>query len=584
MREEIKALLKVMKEKSIDLWLVPSEDAHGSEYVGEHDLVMPYLSGFMGNSGNLLISDEYELLWTDGRYFVQAEGELAGSGIELMRMGVDGVLELNEYLELHLGEGQVLGFDGRLVSTVAGKQLAEIAEKNHASLKTDIDIIDEVWKTRPAIACEKIWDYDDKYAGESPREKISKIRDAYHKEECTAYIMSDIDDIAWLTNLRGSDIQYNTGFLSYAYIDDTSATVYLNEDSLTEDARQKLQANDINTKPYTAWFEDLTHISGQKILFDEAVMNYSSYLALESRNEMIVGQYIAAQIKCKKNKVQQQGMIEAHIRDGVYMCKFLCWLEQELRAGHEVTEISAMDHLDALRLSDEKCVSLSFGSISAAGPNAAMCHYEPSRQRDVPLDIDNFYLIDSGGHYLDGTTDVTRTVSIGNVTDEMKRHYTLVAIGMLRLQYAVFRKKRTRGTNLDTLARSHMWQYGLDFEHGTGHGVGCCSAVHEAPVSIRTDCKSATTMNIVFEEGMVSSDEPGLYFADIYGIRLENLIMCVEDEHPDFLRFKTLTLVPLKVGLLDTSIMNGDDIRNFNRYQKEVYDTISPHLDEKERQ
>ena len=581
MRQELAALRGAMKEEGITAWISPCSDAHGSEYIGEHDQCVRFLSGFTGDSCTLLVMEEEAYLWTDGRYFEQAEKELQGSGITLMKMGEKGVPSLSLFLRQNLGREDVPAFFAPLFGAGQGRELTELFESVCGAYRTDLDLPGRVWKDRPARSCSRLWVHPEKYAGESADRKISRLREAVRKAGCTCFFTGALDEVAWILNLRGSDIACNPVFLSWLLLKEDSCVLFLQREALTEGAAEALKGVEI--RDYDEVLPVLRALEGEKVLMDLTAVSFSCWNAVREKNRVKDGLSPAARMKCVKNETEIRCMKKSHLRDGVYLTKYLFRVKKAAAAGRNVTETEAAEVLDRMRAGDPEYVSLSFPTISAYGANAAMAHYMPRPETAAVLRRKGLYLVDSGAQYMDGTTDVTRTIALGPVTRREKRDYTLTVIGMLRLMHAVF-PAGTRGMNLDTFARQAMWEEGVDFNHGTGHGVGFLNNVHEMPVSVRMRPSADPKRDIPFEPGMVTSDEPGVYVPGKYGIRTENLLLCTA--HPKFegfCAFVPLTLVPLDPEPLDRTVMSEQDIRWYNEYQSLVRRKIGPKLTEEER-
>jgi len=587
MRAELTAFRSVMKQHQITVWCAPCSDAHGSEYIGARDQVVSYLSGFTGDSCILLILENDAFLWTDGRYFVQAEQELRNSGVRLMKLGEPEVPSVGEFLKKRLTEHDTLGYYAPLLRAPLGAELRQIAKEKKASLRTEQDLVEQVWKARPKRSCQPIWQHELQYAGVSAAEKLKRIREEMRRQHCSVFLTEALDETAWLTNLRGSDIACNPLFLSYLIVKQTSCGLYVQKEALSEEGFRYLKCQHISAKPYTQFFEAANKLENQRILVDRATLSDAVNTMISEKNDIVDCVSPLSLWKAVKNPTEAEGMRRCHIRDGVYVTKFLYWLHQRIReeAAEDMTERAASDYLDSLRASDERYVSLSFPTISAYGENGALPHYQAKAgaENETYLRSRGLYLVDSGAQYLDGTTDITRTVSLGETTAEERQDYTLAVIGMLRLMHAVF-PFGARGTNLDTYARQEMWKLGRDFKHGTGHGVGALNTVHEPPVSVRFRPSLDARRDRPFVPGMVTSDEPGIYVAGSHGVRMENLILCVPHEvYGGFYRFETLTMAPLDPRPLDLGLMSDEDIKYFNDYQKAVRKTIGPLLNQKER-
>ena len=582
MKQTIVDLRKVMQREGIDAWISPSSDAHQSEYPTEYDKCRRFLSGFTGSAGTLLVMKEEAYLWTDGRYFLQAGNELEGSGITLMKMGEPGVPNLDELLEEKMKKDEVLGFNGSLLSFSEGKVIANKVVKNGVKLAIGKEITDEVWTDRPERPHTKVFILEEKYAGKSAAKKISEVRERMKGRDLL--IVSSLSDIAWLTNLRAFDIKCNPLFLSYFILESDKATLFIQEEALSDEVRTYLVGNGIDIKPYDSFDESVAGIKNKQIMFDEADVSYKTFISISKRenaNKLYSVLSPVTYLKNIKNDVEVSNMKKSHIRDGVYMAKYMYWIKQQMKNGAKLTEKTASDYLDNLRRGDDLFLDLSFPTISGYAENGAIVHYEAEYETAKELEAKGLYLFDSGATYKDGTTDVTRTISLGENTYEEKLHYTLVTIGMLRLLNTTF-KRGAIGVCLDIKAREALWEHGLDYNHGTGHGVGFVNTVHEAPTSIRNKINKDVFRNLEFEPGMIMSDEPGVYISGKHGIRME-ILMNVIEKQEGFLGFESLTMAPIDSEPLLVDVMTKKDIEFYNKYQKQVYDSISYGLSEEEK-
>lgn len=581
-RERIARLRELMRERHIDAYLVPTSDYHDSEYVGEHFACRKYITGFTGSAGTALITKEWAGLWTDGRYFVQAAAELEDSGVALMKSGVPGVPSVEEFIEQDLPNYGTLGFDGRVISTRMGEELQQRLQSKHISYAYTEDLIGEIWDGRPRLPERPVWVLREQYAGQSAVEKIENLRREMEKAHATVHILTTLDDIMWLLNIRGNDIPCNPVVLSYLVMAQNQIFLYINPRVVTEEVEAYLRGLGVTVRPYQEIYTYVQGMHQEVVLMEKAKVNYAISRYLDETNRIIDRVNPTVIRKACKNPTEAANMRQAHIRDGVVMTKFIYWMKQNI-GKIPMTECSVAAHLDQLRR-EHGALDMSFTTISAYGANAAMCHYHAVPASCAVLEPKGLYLVDSGGQYLEGTTDVTRTFALGEVTAEEKTHYTLVLMGMLRLGNVKF-LKGCSGLSLDYVAREVLWQRGLDFNHGTGHGVGYLLNVHERPVNIRF----RTTMDrpdvTAFVPGMVCSDEPGLYIEGSHGIRTENLLLCVEDEKTDygqFLKFEYLTYVPIDLEPVDVSLMEDKDIAYLNEYHAQVYDKIAPYLTKEE--
>ena len=582
MKQTIVDLRKVMQREGIDAWISPSSDAHQSEYPTEYDKCRRFLSGFTGSAGTLLVMKEEAYLWTDGRYFLQAESELKDSGITLMKMGESGVPNLDELLEEKMKKDEVLGFNGSLLSFSEGKVIAGKVVKKGVKLVIGKEITDEVWTDRPQRPHTKVFILDEKYAGKSAAKKISEVRERMKGRDLL--IVSSLSDIAWLTNLRAFDIKCNPLFLSYFILESDKAILFIQNEALSDEVRTYLDENGIDIKPYESFDETVAGIKNKQIMFDEADVSYKTFISIskkENANKLYSVLSPVTYLKNIKNDVEVSNMKKSHIRDGVYMAKYMYWIKQQVKRGAKLTEKTASDYLDNLRREDDLFLDLSFPTISGYAENGAIVHYEAEYETAKGLEAKGLYLFDSGATYKDGTTDVTRTISLGENTYEEKLHYTLVTIGMLRLLNTTF-KRGAIGVCLDIKAREALWEHGLDYNHGTGHGVGFVNTVHEAPTSIRNKINKDVFRNLEFEPGMIMSDEPGVYISGKHGIRME-ILMNVIEKQEGFLGFESLTMAPIDSEPLLVDVMTKKDIEFYNKYQKQVYDSISYGLSEEEK-
>ena len=595
--ERLSALRKCMEEKNIDVYVVPTADFHQSEYVGEHFKARKFITGFSGSAGTAVITKTEARLWTDGRYFIQATAQLEGTTVELMKMGEPGVPEMNAYIEEVLKEGETLGFDGRVVSVGEGEGYAAIARKKNAKVNYQVDLIDEIWEDRPALSMEPAWALHEKYAGKTAEEKLKELRAEMKKEHTDMYVLTSLDDIAWLLNIRGNDIAYNPVVLSYVIVTEDKLYLFVNEEVLHGEAYPYMDnyhnidmlkyLEDLGTEilPYDDIYKMATDITGHKILMEKQHINYALYNILKDKNELVDKMNPTSDAKAVKNEVEIENEKKAHIKDGVAVTRFIYWLKHHI-GKERLTEMSVQDKLEEFRKEQEGYIEPSFATISAYGANAAMCHYSATKESDTVLEDHGFYLVDSGGQYYEGTTDITRTIALGELTEEEKEHFTLVLISMLRLKEVKF-LYGCRGLSLDYVAREPFWSRGLNFDHGTGHGVGYLLNVHERPNGIRFRMVPERHDNGVLEAGMITSDEPGLYIEGSHGIRTENLILCVKDEknqYGQFMKFEFLTFVPVDKDAVVKELMTERDIALLNAYHKEVFEKISPYMDDQEKE
>lgn len=581
--ERIQRLRELMEERHIDAYLVPTSDYHETEYVGEHFECRKYITGFTGSAGTALIMKDWAGLWTDGRYFVQAAKELEGSGVELMKMNQPDVPTIEEYLEEHMPEFGLLGFDGRVINGSMGERLKKNLENKRVSIAYTEALIGEIWEDRPALSAEPIWILDERYAGKSAEEKISQLRSVMKAERADVHIITTLDDIVWLLNIRGNDVPCNPVVLSYLAVTMDKLYLFLNPEVVSEEVNLYLKNLGVEILPYQEIYTYVKKLHNSRVLLEKSKVNYMIVSELDGSNIVIDKMNPTVSAKAKKNPVEIENMKLAHIKDGVAMTKFIYWMKQNI-GKIPMTECSVADYLETLRM-DQGALDLSFTTISAYGANAAMCHYHATPDQCAVLEPRGLYLVDSGGQYLEGTTDITRTFALGPVTETEREHYTLVLMSMLRLGHVKFLQGCT-GFSLDYVAREPFWSRGLDYNHGTGHGVGYLLNVHERPVGIRFRTVAERQEGTPFVPGMVCSDEPGLYIEGSHGIRTENMIFCKEaekTEYGQFLCFEYLTFAPIDLEPLKVELMEDRDIAYLNEYHKQVYEKIAPHLTEEER-
>lgn len=580
-----------MKELGIDAYLVPTADFHESEYVGEFFKCRHFLTGFNGTAGTAVITMDKAGLWTDGRYFVQAEEQLSGSEIKLYRMGEPEFPTLDEFLEEELPVDGCLGFDGRVVNSELGYGLQNLLQEKNVTINCSKDLVGEIWTSRPAMSCEPIWSLDVKYAGKSTVEKLSDLRDAMKKNKAQIHLMTALDEIAWLFNLRGNDIVNNPVFLSYALITQDEAYLYVQKEAIKEDTKMgkevcaALAEAKVQVKEYAEFLQDVAAPKNEKILLERKKASFAVCESIDASCRIIDEMNPCATMKAVKNATEIENMRKAHLKDGIAVTKFMYWLKHTIGTC-DMTEMTAAHKIEELRAEQGNYIEPSFVTIAAYKENAAMCHYHPSDEVCKKLKPEGLLLVDSGGQYLEGTTDITRTYALGSLTEKEKEYYTIVAAAMLKVSTMKF-LHGCRGINLDYTIREAFWKRGLDFAHGTGHGVGYLSNVHERPNGLRWKVVPERQDSAVIEPGMICSDEPGLYFAGDFGTRTENLILCVEDEkneYGQFLKFEFLTKAPIDLEALDTRFMDDADIERLNTYHKDVYETISPYMNEEEKE
>ena len=580
---KLEKLRSLMNGAGIDYYVIPTDDFHASEYVGDYFQARKYISGFTGSAGTLLVGKEFAGLWTDGRYFLQAEEELAGSGIELMKMGVEGVPSLVEYLKEHLGTDKVLGFDGRCVSADFVGELKAALNGQELNIVYDKDLVGELWEDRPALSKKPAWFLDEESCGAARKEKIAGIREEMKKKDAKALLLTSLDDIAWLLNMRGDDIAYNPVVLSFCLITEQEVRLFIQKESLNEEQEMQFVKDGILLDEYLKVYDYIQTLPAESIWLNDQKTSYALMENLPKEVKLIKGMTPVAYTKCVKNKKEQENIRQAHIKDGVAMTKFMYWLKAN--AGTvEMTEISVAEMVKKFREVQEGFVEESFTTICGYGAHGAVIHYHATEESNAKINPEGLLLVDSGGQYLEGTTDITRTFAMGPVTEEEKKNFTTVLKGNLRLGNVKFKEGCT-GENLDMVARQPLWEAGLDYNHGTGHGIGFVLNVHETPARINWKGRPGYGENDPFKPGMIVSNEPGFYKAGAHGIRLENLILCQEAETTEygrFLNFETLTLVPFDLDAVDVTLLDCKEKQLLNDYHSRVYNTLSSYMTEEE--
>lgn len=578
--ERLNALRALMKEKGVDAYLVPTDDFHASEYVGDYFKCRKYITGFTGSAGTAVITMDMAGLWTDGRYFIQAAQQLEGTTVELFKMGEPEVPTIHEFLKEKLTEGMCLGFDGRTVSAAEAEELKELLSDKKIRFSVEEDLIGEIWTERPALSCEPVMELDIKWAGESRAEKCARIRRKMNEKQADVFVLTSLDDIAWLLNIRGNDIHCCPVVLSYLVLTEEEVLLFANEKAFDQEILANLKKDGVVLKPYNDIYTYVHTIpAGKTVILSKANVNSRLVNSLPTEIKILDEENLTLLPKAIKNHTEIENERIAHIKDGVAVTKFIYWLKQNV-GKIEITELSAAEHLFQLRKEQKNFLDNSFDPIVSYGGHAAMCHYSPSPETDIPLEPKGLALCDTGGHYLEGSTDITRTIALGELTEKERKYFTLVLKGHLRLSDAKFHYGCC-GQNLDYLAREPLWRLGEDYNHGTGHGVGYLLNIHEGPNSFRWKSSSA-----VLEEGMITSNEPGYYVENEFGIRHENLIVCKKSEktvYGQFMCFENLTMVPFDLDAIDPELLDTYEKGLLNSYHAEVYEKISPYLTEEEK-
>ena len=584
-KQKLNALRILMKEKKIDAYLVPTDDFHGSEYVGDYFKCRKYITGFPGSAGTAIITQDMAGLWTDGRYFIQAADQLRDTTIELFKSGEPGVPTVHQFLNDKLEEGMCLGFDGRTVSAREAEELQELLQEKHITFSVNDDLIGEIWEDRPALSCEPVMELDIRWTGKSRADKIAEIREQMKAKEADTFILTSLDDIAWLLNIRGNDIHCCPVVLSYLVMMENELRLYANAAAFSEEIRSNLEADGVKIYPYDDVYSYVQSISSdKKVLLSRANVNSRLVSNIPSEVTILDEPNLTLLPKAVKNETEMENERIAHIKDGVAVTKFIHWLKKNVTRT-TITELSTAEKLYQFRSEQEHFLGESFDPIIAYGTHAAIVHYSATEATDIPLEARGMVLADTGGHYLEGTTDITRTIVLGPVTAKEKKFFTAVLRGNLNLAAAKFKYGCT-GLNLDYLARGPLWELGEDYNHGTGHGVGYLLNVHEGPNSFRWKNLPGNPAPVL-EEGMITSDEPGYYLENEFGIRHENLVLCKKAEKTSFgqfMCFEPLTMVPFDLEGINPEEMTERERKLLNDYHQKVYTTISPYLDEEEKE
>lgn len=580
--ERVDRLRSWMKENGFTAFVFPSSDPHNSEYVADHWKSREWISGFSGSAGTAVVTLEHAALWTDSRYFIAAEKELDGTDFQLMKLRVEGTPSVSEWLasELSTYEKAVVGLDGNVNSfTEVAAMEQELATKGNITVRTDADPMAELWTDRPVIPDSMVILHPLEYSGESTSSKISRVRK--HLLDCgaDALLVTALDEIAWVLNLRGSDVHCNPVFVSYLLISPENITLYINNVKLPEEAKVYLVSEHIDVQAYDSVVEGLRLYAGKSLLVDMSSTNYSLATAVPFE-KVCSGVSPIAGMKAVKNKVEQDGFRAAMLRDGVAVVKFLAWLKSAVEAGGQ-TEISLDNRLTALRAEQPKFKGISFDTIVGYEAHGAIVHYEATPETDIPIQPHGLVLIDSGAQYLDGTTDITRTIALGELSEEQRRVYTLVLKGHIQLDRCRF-PAGACGSQIDALARAPMWREGYNYMHGTGHGVGSYLNVHEGPHQIRMEWRPAP-----LQAGMTVTNEPGIYLEGKFGVRIENTLLIVPAESTafgDFLKFETLTLAPIDTAPIVLEMLSTEEREWLNNYHRRVYESLSPYLEGNEKE
>lgn len=573
--EKIAKLKELMKERGIDYYIIPSADYHQSEYVGDYFKGREWISGFTGSAGTVVVTQNEVGLWTDGRYFIQAEKQLQGSGITLFKMGEEGVPTFIQYIVNNIQSGETLGFDGKVLATNTVLDFEAKLKDKKVNFNFEFDLVGEIWRDRPSLPASQVFVLEEKFTGESVEKKLTRVRNILEEENCDVNIITSLDDIAWIFNIRGNDVKNNPVNLAYAAITVDKAVLYIGEEKLNSEVEKYLYKNGVEVRDYFEIYEDMERVSNSNIIMmDLNKVNYTIFKKLNPEIKVINRSNPSTIMKACKNKVELENLRNSHVKDGVAVTKFMYWLKNSI-GKEEITEMSATQKLESFRKEQELYIEPSFDTIAAYESNAAMMHYKSTSETDRRLEAKNLFLVDSGGQYFDGTTDITRTFVLGECSEELKKHFTLVLKGMINLSKVKFLYGVT-GTNLDILARQALWNIGIDYKCGTGHGVGFLLNVHEGPQGIRVQYNPQ-----VLEEGMNVTNEPGVYIAGSHGIRLENELIVQKAEKTEFgqfMKFETMTYAPLDLDGVIKELLSKEEIEYLNNYHQMVYEKVSPYL------
>ncbi|MCT4638801.1 MAG: aminopeptidase P family protein [Bacteroidales bacterium] len=578
-KHRLDELKRLMTENSIDAFIIPSTDPHMSEYIADRWKTREWFSGFNGSAGMLIVTTEESGLWTDSRYFLQAARQLRPSGIKLFKQGLTDTPEPITWLTEKLPKNGVIAIDSEVCDTAFVEGVLAKCGKKGISLFDNAVIIDKVWEDRPEFPNKTVIDLDVKYSGLDRKKKIKDIREKVNANGAEAILMCGLDDIAWTFNLRGSDIEYNPLFLSFAYISKKSVLLFVDKSRISDDIIAKLEKEGVTILPYEDVYTFIETVEEKSVLTDKCRMNYKLFNALPETVKIVDNKSLPSLAKAIKNDIEIEGMRNAHIKDGVALVRFLIWLENTLEEG-TTTEIEVADQLLHFRGLQKEFIGASFSTIAGYKANGAIVHYSANPKTNAEISKEGFLLIDSGGQYLDGTTDITRTVHLSTPDRKESRDYTLVLKGHINLANTKF-MYGTRGTQLDVLARQPLWNHYMNYGHGTGHGIGCFMNVHEGPQSIRPNENPQ-----IIEPGMITSNEPGIYVEGEYGIRIENLILAKEAKENGFgkfMEFDTITLCPIDLKPVVKQMLSPDELNWINDYHKNVYDKLSPFLDDDEK-
>ncbi|WP_416198450.1 MAG: Xaa-Pro aminopeptidase [Sporanaerobacter sp.] len=579
--ERIASLRNLMKERGIDAYIIPTYDPHQSEYVGDHWKTRVWISGFTGSAGTVVVTMKEAGLWTDGRYFIQAANQIKDSEIKLFKMGIPGVPSYMEWLKENLAEGSSLGYDGKVFPVSDVKQIEEKLSSKNIKLVEEYDLVGEIWKDRPELPMDKVFIHEVKYAGKSPKEKINEVREKMKKLDVSYYLLGSLDDIAWVYNIRGNDVECNPVVTSYGLISMDKAYLFVHKSKVPTEVEKYLNDNGIEVAEYDEVRKYAESIKeNSRVFIDPSRINKWLYNGIPSSCKIVEGRNITTDLKAVKNSVEIENLKNAYIKDGVALVKFLYWLDENI-GKIPMSEISVTEKLEEFRRQQKDFVEPSFDTIAGYKEHAAMMHYSATKESDYSLEKEGMLLIDSGGQYLDGTTDITRTIVLGPISEEEKKDFTLTLKGHINLIKTRFLYGAT-GSNLDVLSRFPLWQEGLDYKCGTGHGVGYFLNVHEGPHRI-----SPAPNTVRLEEGMVVTIEPGVYKEGKHGIRIENDVVVKKDIETDsgqFMKFETISFCPIDLEGINVELLDESERQWLNNYHEEVYKKLSPYLEQEEKE
>jgi len=581
--EKITRVREEISNAGMDAYIIPITDPHQGEYMPERHRAIAWLTGFTGSAGTVVITNDFAGLWTDSRYFIQAEQQLKDSPVSLVKLKIPHTPEYIEWIAETLPGNSRVGVDANVISVSRVRRIKESFSNVGISLDTEHDIVNLVWKNRPEMPENKVFELDVQYAGVTRKDKLHVIREQMQKKKATHHLLTALDDIAWTFNIRGTDVCYNPLVTAYSVISETFAFIFINQKKLPKQLKQKLIDDGLEIKPYDEIKKFLFGLESKDVMMiSPGSTSFSLFNSIPEKVKVIEDISIPTRLKAIKNDIEIDHIRNVMVKDGVALTKFFFWLEQNL-GKEKITEISASKKLEAFRRDQDNFVHPSFATIAGYGPHGAIVHYEATPETDVELKQDSLFLLDSGGHYLDGTTDITRTNALVQPTVEQKRDFTLALKGTINLARIEF-PEGTKGYQIEILARKALWENGLNYGHETGHGVGFFLNVHEGPQTIGTGASGNAQVSM--EPGMLTADEPGIYREGEYGIRTENLILCVpskETEFGKFLKFETVTLCFIDTDLVDKSLLDEKEIKWLNDYHKKVFEKLSPNLDEDER-